>query len=436
MAFDLVIRGANLPDGRTGIDIGIEGGLFAAFAPNLPSGGAPEVDATGCLVTPPFVDAHFHLDATLALGFEGHFNESGTLAEGIAIWDRIRGRISPDDFYRRALTYCDLAVSQGLLAIRSHVDVTDPRLIAVEVLNDVKKKVAPYLDLQLVAFPQMGYFSSDIMPDNIVRALDMGCEVVGGIPHLEPTAELGHESVRRLTKLAAERGLMIDLHCDENDDPFSRNVETLAYETKRLGLQGRAAGSHLTSMHSMDNFYAGRLIKMMAASGLTAVANPLANMFLQGRFDTYPKRRGLMRIPELMEAGVTVATGHDSVLDPWYPLGKGDMLDVAFMTVHAAHLSSHAGMRDCLRLITELPAKILGLEKYGLTVGNHADCVVLQAADTFEAIRLRPARLAVVRRGKVVAETPRVTSSLKLGGRPASVDTYAVRAGLGGAVAD
>jgi cytosine deaminase len=421
-AFELVVRDANLPDGRNGVDIGVKAGKFAAIAPALAEKGDIEIDARGCLVTPPFVDAHFHLDATLVLGFEGRYNESGTLAEGISIWNDIRGRISAENFHRRALAYCDLAVSQGLLAIRSHVDVTDPRLIGVEVLCDVKKQVAPYLDLQLVAFPQMGYFSSPEMPDNIARALDKGCEVVGGIPHLEPTGELGHESVRRLTKLAADRGLRVDLHCDENDDPNSRNVETLAYETKRLGLQGRSVGSHLTSMHSMDNFYAGRLIKMMAASGLQAVANPLANMFLQGRFDTYPKRRGLMRIPEMLAAGCTVATGHDSVLDPWYPLGKADMLDVAFMTVHASHLSSHEGMRDCLRLVTELPAEILGLQGYGLKIGNPADLVVLQAADTFEAIRLRPARMAVVRRGKIVASTPRVESKLALQDRAATLN--------------
>jgi cytosine/creatinine deaminase len=427
MAFDLVVRGATLPDGRKNVDIGIKDGVFAAFETALAGETAVEIQAAGHYVSPPFVDAHFHMDATLALGFDGRFNESGTLAEGIAIWNDIRGRIPAEDFRRRALSYCDLAVSQGLLAIRSHVDVTDPRLVAVEILTEVKKTVAPYLDLQLVAFPQMGYFSREDIPGNIARALDMGVEVVGGIPHLEPTGELGHESVRRLTRLAADRGLMVDLHCDENDDPASRNVETLAYETKRLGLQGRSAGSHLTSMHSMDNFYAGRLIQLMVSSGLQAISNPLANMFLQGRFDTYPKRRGLMRIPELMAAGCTVATAHDSVLDPWYPLGKADMLDVAFMTVHAAHLSSHAGMRDCLRLITELPATILGLEKYGFAVGNHADLVVLQAADGFEAIRLRPARLAVVRRGKLVAETPRMESRLSLAGRPAAVDTFAIR---------
>jgi cytosine/creatinine deaminase len=428
MTFDMIVRGATLLDGRKGIDLAISGGKFAAIGPAIEGVAAVEIDARGHFVTPPFVDSHFHMDATLALGFDGRFNVSGTLAEGIAIWNDIRGKIPAEDYHRRALAYCDLAVSLGLLAIRSHVDVTDVKLTAVEVLLDVKKKVAPYLDLQLVAFPQMGYFADPVTPQNITRALDMGVEVVGGIPHLEPTAELGHESVRRLTALAAQRGLMIDLHCDENDDPNSRNVETLAYETKRLGLGGRSVGSHLTSMHSMDNFYAGRLITMMAKADLQVITNPLANMFLQGRFDTYPKRRGLARIPELMAAGCTVATGHDSMLDPWYPLGRADMLDVANMTVHAAHMSSHPAMRDCLALVTTLPAKIMGLEKYGIAVGNYADCVVLQAADAFEAIRLRPTRLAVVRRGKLIAQTARVESRLHLAGRPEHIDSFAVRA--------
>jgi cytosine deaminase len=418
---DLIVRRANLPDGRTGIDIAVKDGRIVEIGHAIAAEPGREIDAGGRLVTPPFVDAHFHLDATLALGFGGYRNESGTLAEGIRIWDAIRSEIPAEDFHRRALAYCDLAVSQGLLAIRSHVDVTDPKLTGVEVLLDVKKTVAPYLDLQLVAFPQMGYFGSPQTPDNIRRALDMGVDVVGGIPHLEPTYELGNRSVTALMELAAERGLMVDIHCDENDDPISRHVEQMAFETRRLGLAGRVAGSHLTSMHSMDNFYAGRLIAMMAKAGMHVIANPLANMFLQGRFDTYPKRRGLTRIPELAAAGCTVATGHDSVLDPWYPLGRGDMLDVANMTVHAAHLSSTVGMLDCFRMVTEAPAHIMGLEGYGIAVGHHADMVVLQASDAIEAIRLRPARLAVIRRGKVIASAPPAESRLALPGRPAIV---------------
>jgi cytosine/creatinine deaminase len=431
MQLDLILRRANLPDGRSGVDIAVRKGQIVEIGVNIDVAAMREIDATGRLVTPPFVDAHFHLDATLALGFGGFSNQSGTLAEGIHIWNQIRTLIPADDFRRRALSYCDLAVSQGLLAIRSHVDITDPRLLAVDVLLDVKRQVAPYLDLQLVAFPQMGLFGHPETQDNLKRALDKGVDVVGGIPHLEPTAELGRQSVTTLLTLAAERGLMADLHCDENDDPNSRHVEQMAFETNRLGLSDRVAGSHLTSMHSMDNFYANRLILMMAASGMTAIANPLANMFLQGRFDGYPKRRGLMRIPEMLAAGIAVATGHDSVLDPWYPLGRGDMLDVANMTVHASHLSSVPAIAQCFDMITTAPARIMGLKDYGLAVGCNADLVVLQASDPKEAIRLRPNRLAVIRRGQVIAQTAPSECQLFLDGRPGTLRVDAVGAVTG-----
>ena len=424
MALDLVITNATLPDGRTGQWIAVSGGRIAEVGSGSPPEGAGEtIDAGGRLVSAPLVDVHFHLDATLALGTGGKYNETGTLAEGIRLWGEIRPTLNSDDFRRRALAYCRLAVSQGMLAIRSHVDVTPSDLMAVEVLLDVKREMAPYIDLQYVAFPQMGYFSSPQMPDNITRALDMGVEVVGGIPHLEPTYELGQESVQKLCALAAERGLMVDLHCDENDDPNSRHVQMLAYETMRLGLQGRVTGSHLTSMHSMDNFYAARLITMMAKANLHVATNPLANMFLQGRFDTYPKRRGLARIPELMEAGCTVAMGHDSVLDPWYPLGRGDMLDVAFMAVHAAHMSSRTGMHDVFECVTTAPAKIMGLEGYGIAKGCNADLVIHQASDPIEAIRLRLPRLKVIRRGKVVAESAPATVKLGFGENSLSLET-------------
>jgi cytosine deaminase len=294
--------------------------------------------------------------------------------------------------------------------------------MGVEVLTEIKKKVAPYLDLQLVAFPQIGHFGKKSMADNLKRALDMGVEAIGGIPHFEPTAELGRESIRVLCKEAAERGLLVDMHCDEVDDPNSRHIETLTYETARLGLQGRVTGSHLCSMHSMDNFYAAWLISKMAAAEMRCVANPLANMVLQGRFDTYPKRRGMMRVPELMAAGCLVAMGHDSVLDPWYPLGRADMLDCAHMGAHAGHMTGQAGMKQCFAAVTEIPAQIMGLKGYGLTPGCNADFVVLQAADPVEAIRLKPPRLHVVRRGKVVAETPARITKLALDGRPSSVD--------------
>ena len=422
MTLDLIVRNANLPDGRSGIDIAVAGGKIAEVAPKIAGTAAREIDAGGLLVNPPFVDAHFHLDTTLTLGIEGKVNRSGTLAEGIRIWGELTPYLTRDALKQRALAYCDLAVTQGLLAIRSHVDVSDDTLMGVEVLVEVKRMVAPYLDLQLIAFPQIGYFGKASVADNVRRALDLGVEVVGGIPHFEPTAELGRESIRSLCTLAAERGLRVDMHCDENDDPGSRQIETLTWETRRLGLQGRVTGSHLCSMHSMDNFYAARLIDQMAAARMCAVANPLANMVLQGRFDTYPKRRGMMRVPELMAAGCLVALGHDSVLDPWYPLGRADMLDVAHMGVHVGHMTSQEGMRACFAAVTEMPAKIMALEGYGIDKGCHADFVLLQASDPVEAIRLKPPRLAVVRRGKVVAETPARVSRLALEGRPPEID--------------
>jgi len=429
MMFDLLVRNATLPDGRTGVDIAAAGGRIVAVATNLAGRAGREIDAAGLLVTPPFVDVHFHLDATLTLGLAGKRNQSGTLAEGIRLWGETQPYLNAEGLRKRALAYCDLAVSQGLLAIRSHVDVTDDSLLGVEVLTDVKATVAPWLDLQLVAFPQMGYFGKPSVASNVMRALDMGVEVIGGIPHLEPTDALGHAATTALCALAAQRGLLVDMHCDENDDPLSRQIETLTYETRRLNLGGRVAGSHLTSMHSMDNFYATRLIERMASAGVAAIANPLANMTLQGRIDTYPKRRGMLRAPELIAAGALVAFGHDSVLDPWYPMGRADMLDVANMGAHVAHMTGDDGLRACFAAVTDVPARIMGLSGYGLEPGCNADFVLLQAADPADAIRLRATRIAVVRRGAVIAETPAQTTTLALPGRPATLDpVWSVRA--------
>jgi cytosine deaminase len=418
---DLIIRGANLPDGRTGIDIGIVGDRIAAVERHLQAKGAREIDARGRLVSPPFVDAHFHMDSTLSLGLP-RMNQSGTLLEGIQLWGELKPLLTPEAVIERALAYCDWAVARGLLAIRSHVDVCDPRLLAVDALLEVKRRVKPYIDLQLVAFPQDGYYRSPGAIEQLEAALDRGVDVVGGIPHFERTMADGAASVRVLCEIAAKRGLMVDMHCDETDDPLSRHVETLAAETTRLGLQGRVTGSHLTSMHSMDNYYASKLIALMAEAELSAVANPLINIVIQGRHDTYPKRRGMTRVPELMKAGLTVAFGHDCVMDPWYSMGSGDMLEVAHMGVHVGQMTGLDAMRACFSAVTESPARILGLDGYGLAPGCYADMVVLQAADPIEAIRLKPARLHVIRRGKVIAETPAAATRLDLPGRPAQIE--------------
>jgi len=421
--FDLIIRNASLPDGRRNLDVGIRDGRIHAVQACLPGACGVELNAGGRLLSPPFVDAHFHMDSTLTYGVP-RVNWSGTLLEGIALWGELKPRLTQDALVERAMRYCDWAVARGLLAIRSHVDVCDPRLLAVEALLDVKARVKPWLDLQLVAFPQDGLLrSKDALP-SLVRALDMGVEVVGGIPHYERTMADGAESVRILTEVAAERGLRVDMHCDESDDPCSRHIETLAACSQRLGLHGRVTGSHLTSMHSMDNAYVAKLIPLIHEAGVSVVANPLINITLQGRSDNYPKRRGMTRVPELLEAGVPVAFGHDCVMDPWYSLGSADMLEVAYMGLHVAQMTGEEAMRACFDAVTETPARILGLEGYGLAPGCRADCVLLDARDPVEAIRLRATRLAVIRGGRIIARTEPAHARLDLPGRPQTVDFW------------
>jgi cytosine deaminase len=415
--FDLLVKGGTLPDGRVA-DIGIIGDRIAAVGA-LPPEAAQVIDAKGDLVSPPFVDPHFHMDATLSYGLP-RVNSSGTLLEGISLWGELRDMATVDEMVARALTYCDWAVSMGLLAIRTHVDTTPDHLRGVEAMLEVKRKVAPYLDLQLVAFPQDGLYRTTTGRENVIRALDMGVDVVGGIPHFERTMDEGAESVRDLCRIAADRGLPIDLHCDETDDPLSRHVETLAREVTRHGLGGRAAGSHLTSMHSMDNYYVSKLLPLIAESGLAAIPNPLINITLQGRHDTYPKRRGLTRVKEMQAQGIRVGWGQDCVLDPWYSLGTGDMLDVAFMGLHVAQMTHPAEMRRCFDMVTVENAAIMGLQGYGLEPGCMASLVVLDAGDQTEALRLRPDRLAVVARGKLVAERKRNDARMTLPERPES----------------
>jgi cytosine deaminase len=431
MTFDLLVRNATLPDGRTGVDIACGGGRILAVEPGIDGAAAETIDADGHLVSPPFVDCHFHMDATLSLGLP-RLNISGTLLEGIALWGELKPHLTHEAVAERAMRYCDLAVAQGLLAVRTHVDICDDRLLAVDALLEVKKRVAPYLDLQLVAFPQDGYYRSPNAVANLERALDRGVDIVGGIPHFERTMADGAASVRALCEIAERRGLLVDMHCDETDDPMSRHIETLASETKRLGLGGRVAGSHLTSMHSMDNYYVSKLLPLMAESGVSAIANPLINILIQGRHDTYPKRRGMTRIPELRRHGILVALGQDCTMDPWYSLGSADMLEVAHMAVHIGHLSSREAMAFCFDAVTKNAAAVMHLDGYGLEKGCHADLVILQARDPIEAVRLKATRTTVVRRGKVIARTPARVASLALAGRPGSVDPAAYAPRIGG----
>jgi cytosine deaminase len=418
---DLIIRNANLPDGQKGIDIAIKNGSIAEVGPKLDFQATREIDATDRLATPPFVDSHFHMDSTLSYG-QPRVNESGTLLEGIELWGELKPHLTVENIKARARELCHWAIARGTLAIRSHVDVSDDSLLAVNALLEIRDEIKPYIDLQLVAFPQDGYFRHRGSVANLERALDMGVDVVGGIPHFERTMEQGAASVKALCELAAERGLQVDMHCDESDDPLSRHIETLVFHAQRLGLEERVTGSHLTSMHSMDNYYVSRLLPLMAEARIHVVANPLINITLQGRHDTYPKRRGMTRVKELMQAGINVAFGHDALMDPWYSFGSYDMIEVAHMGLHVAQMTGVDQLRQIFEAVTTNGARTLGIENYGIEPGCNADIVILQARDPQEALRLKPARLFVIRRGTVIAETPPVISRLELGDKTSDVD--------------
>jgi cytosine deaminase len=400
----LLIRQATLIDQATPVDIGCSEGRIVEVSARIEGEAEQEIDASGRLVTTPFVDSHFHMDSTLSYG-RPRVNQSGTLLEGIALWSELKPQLDAEDIKSRAHALCRWAVARGNLAIRSHVDICDPELTAVRALLEVREELRPYLDLQLVAFPQDGYFRHPEAVSLLPKALDLGVDVVGGIPHFERTMAEGTRSVSALCEIAEKRGLMVDMHCDESDDPSSRHIETLVAETQRLGMVGRVAGSHLTSMHSMDNYYAAKLISLMAESEVHAVANPLINITLQGRSDSYPKRRGMTRVKEMIEQGINVAFGHDCVLDPWYALGSHDMLEVASMGLHVAQMTGISEMHDAFRAVTINAARVMDLPDYGLTPGCNADMVVLQAGDPVEALRLKANRLYVIRRGRIIAES-------------------------------
>ncbi|MDF1609228.1 amidohydrolase family protein [Hoeflea sp. YIM 152468] len=420
MSFDILLKGGVLPDGSSA-DVAVKDGRISAIAPGIEAEAGETIVITGNLVSPPFVDPHFHMDATLSYG-QPRINGSGTLLEGIGLWGELKPLLTHEAVKQRALAYCDWAASMGLLAIRTHVDICDDRLLAVEALLEVKQEISHYIDLQLVAFPQDGLYRSPTARQNTIRALDLGVDVVGGIPHFERTMADGRASVTELCQIAAQRGLMVDMHCDESDDPLSRHIEQLAFETQRLGLHGRVAGSHLTSMHSMDNYYVSKLLPLMAEAEVAAIPNPLINITLQGRHDSYPKRRGMTRVPEMLAHGIRVGFGQDCVLDPWYSLGTADMLDVAFMGLHVAQMTSPDDMRRCYEMVTTQSAGIMGLTDYGLEVGKRADLVVLDAGNPIEAIRLRATRLLVMARGRVIAQRAASPMRLNIPGREADID--------------
>lgn len=413
MRYDLIIRQVRLPRQSEPVDIAVKDGLFVSVGSDLASATAErEIDAAGRLLVPPFIDAHVHLDAVLTVG-QPRYNASGTLLEGIQIWSERKPSLTREDVKRRALEEIRWEVAQGTLHIRSHVDVCDPDLTALRALLEVREEVRDICDLQLVAFPQDGVLSFPNGRELMRKALELGCDLVGGIPHYEWTRDMGVEEVHFVFDLAREFQRDIDCHCDETDDPHSRFSEVMAADAIQHAWQGRVTASHCTAMHSYDNAYAFKLIGLLARAGVNVIANPFDNVVLQGRFDTYPKRRGITRVKELLAAGVNVALGHDSIMDPWFPLGRGDMLAAAQLALFLCQMSGYEEMQDVLDLVTRNSARTLRIEdRYGIEEGKPASFVILDAPSAFEALRLVPARLHVFKDGREVARTSPARSTL------------------------
>jgi cytosine deaminase len=407
---ELVVRNARLHptggDAPEPVDVGVTGGQITAIRPRgeISADGATELDAEGSLLSPPLVDPHVHLDAVLTVG-EPHYNESGTLIEGILTWAERKPSLTHQDVKDRALEAIRWEVAQGTGLIRSHVDVCDPNLVALKALLELREEVRDLVDLRLIAFPQDGILSFPDGEELMREAMRLGCDVIGGIPHYEWTRDDGVAEVHFIFDLARETGAPIDLHCDETDDEQSRFLEVVAARAIRDGMQGRVVAGHTTAMASYNDNYAFKLIQILKRAGVTIVANPLDNIVLQGRFDTYPKRRGMTRVKELDAAGINVACGHDSIMDPWYPLGRGSMLDALSMLVHVGQMTGRAELFRAYEMVTSNPARAAEIANWRIGERAPANFVVLDCTDEAEAIRLRPAARWVVRNGRVVAET-------------------------------
>ena len=384
-------------------DVAIEGERIVAVEPGVATEAGTVIDCAGRLVSGPLIDPHVHLDAVLTASLET--NVSGTLHEGIAIWGRQKENRNVEAVKARARQAIDWEVAQGVGFIRTHADTSDESQLSLRALLEVKEEVADRVDLQVVAFPQDGIHSHPGGLELFRRALDMGPDAIGGIPHNEATREAGVASLDLIFDEAEKRGLLIDVHCDEIDDPNSRFTEVMAHQSYYRGMQGRVTASHCAAMHSYANAYAFRLFGWLQKGGLNVIANPFDNLILLGREDTYPKRRSMTRVKELWQAGVTVGIGHDSIMDPWYPLGRGDMVQAASLALHVCQMSGTAEIDACFDMVTWRNAAILALGDYGVAPGRRADLVVFDAASKADVLRLNPACTHVFRRGRLVAET-------------------------------
>lgn len=403
---NMLITNVHVDNSETPTDVRVTDGKFSQIAPNLTPGQGEEVlDGKGHLLLPPFIDSHVHLDATLTAG-QPEWNESGTLFDGIRIWRERKESLTVEDVKKRAKATIENMVAHGIQCVRSHVDVTDPKLTAVQALLELREEMKDEVELQLVAFPQDGILSFPNGRQLMEQAVKEGLDVVGGIPHYEFTTEYGWQSVHFLMDLADRYGKLVDVHCDEIDDPASRNLEVLATEALERGMKDRVTASHTTAMGSYNDAYTYKLFRLLKMSGINFVSNPLVNVHLGGRFDTYPKRRGVTRIKELTEAGINVSFGEDDIRDPWNPMGDGNMLDPVMMGVYISHMMGYHQLQDSYKFVTYNAARTLHItDHYGIEVGKPANFIILDAPDFYTALNTHATVLDNVRGGRFLART-------------------------------
>jgi cytosine deaminase len=408
---NLLVRNARLLDGSV-VDLRAEDGRWRRIGADLEADAFEVLDVEGRLVTPPLVDCHLHLDASLTAG-RPRWNESGTLIEGIHVWGELKPSLTVEDVVARARQIVKWSVAQGTLFIRAHADVSGDNDAMLRGLLQVRDEVADLCTIQVTAFPQDGIYQRDGDEQRLEHAIRLGVDCVGGIPHYEPTSELGLLEVHRVFDLARQYSRRIDVHCDETDDPHSRFLEVMADDTVKHSMSGRVTASHCTAMGSYEPYYSSKLHGFLRRAGINVVVNPFANSLIQGRLDVYPKRRGFAQLKELLAAGVNVSLGNDVIMDPWYLLGRADMVEAASLALHFTYMSGLDEIPEMLRCATERGARTLGVEdEYGLEEGKSADLVVYDAPNALEVLRLHPPRRWVIRRGRVVAETTPARTTL------------------------
>ena len=401
----MLIKNAKLREKENLVDILIENGTITKIGENIESSSEDVIDAKGSLVLPPFVEPHVHLDTTLTAG-EPKWNESGTLFEGIERWSERKELLTKEDVKNRARTAIKWQVANGIQFIRTHVDTTDPSLIALKAMVELREELKDFVTLQIVAFPQEGIMSYPNGLELVEEAVKLGADVIGAIPHFEFTREYGVQSIEKIFELAKKYNTLIDVHCDEIDDEQSRFIEVVACKAYENNMGERVTASHTTAMHSYNNAYAYKLFRLLRMSKMNFVANPLVNIHLQGRFDTYPKRRGITRVKEMLEDNINVCFGHDDIFDPWYPLGTGNMLQVLHMGLHVCQIMGYGQINESIDLITNNSARALHIQdQYGIEEGKPGNLIILPAENPYDAIRRQVPVAYSIRNGKVIAST-------------------------------